>query len=368
MTDEKTAADEWRPDTLGEGYQTRSIPLPPEDDGELDATLVRRLAPRPDGRAALYLHGFSDYFFQTGLADYYTEQGIDFYALELRRYGRSLRPHHIPNYVTDLRDYFVELDAAMRIMREDGAQRVAVNAHSTGGLVAALWAHEIRNRTSAEGGVDALILNSPWFDVTDPLPVRLLTPPALEVLARIRPKAILPLRLGEAYGRSLHRDYHGEWTFDLTTKPLAGFPVRAGWLRAILKGHKRLHSGLSIQCPVLVMCSARSIPRGAPGPLISESDGVLDVEKIARWSVALGPQVTVCRVDGGVHDLVLSAEPVRRRVYEEMSAWLDLHFPAGKPLPPSRPRQAQPAAGQSPTDTADGHREAPHTDTAEPAE
>ncbi len=350
MTDEHTAAH-WRPDILGEGYQACSIALPPEDDGELDATLIRRLATRPDGRAVLYLHGFSDYFFQTELADYYTEQGIDFYALELRRYGRSLRPHHVPNYVTDLRDYFVELDAAMRIMREDRAQRVMVNAHSTGGLVAALWAHEIRNRTPAENGVEALILNSPWFDVTDPLPVRLLTPPALEILARIRPKAVLPLRLGEAYGRSLHRDYHGEWTFDLATKPLAGFPVRAAWLRAILKGHKRLHAGLSIQCPVLVLCSARSIARGARGALISESDGVLDVEKMARWSVALGPRVTVCRVDGGVHDLVLSAEPVRRRVYEEMSAWLDLHFPPGKPLPADQARGARPltdGTGSSP--------------------
>ncbi|HEX2419754.1 MAG TPA: alpha/beta hydrolase [Micromonosporaceae bacterium] len=358
MTDEKTTASEWRPDILGEGYQACTIPLPPDDDGELDATLVRRFASRPDGRTVLYLHGFSDYFFQTGLADYYTEQGIDFYALELRRYGRSLRPRHIPNYITDLRDYFVELDAAIRIMRQDGAQRIMINAHSTGGLVAALWAHEIRNRTSEEGGVDALILNSPWFDVTDPLPVRLLAPPALEVLARVRPKAVLPLRLGEAYGRSLHRDYHGEWTFDLTTKPLAGFPIRAGWLRAILKGHKRLHAGLSIQCPVLVMCSARSIPRGAPGPLISESDGVLDVEKIARWSVALGPRVTVCRVDRGVHDLVLSAEPVRRQVYEEMSSWLDLHFPPGKPQPDSS-RQIRPAAAPTRSDSDVDHHDAP---------
>ncbi len=320
--------EQWRADVLGKGYQVRTIRLPPEADGELHASLVRHRAPHPDGRAVLYLHGFSDYFFQTELAEYFTDQGVDFYAIDLRRYGRSMRPHHIPNYVTDLRDYFTELDAALEIMRADGAKRIVVNAHSTGGLIAALWAHEARDRTADEGRIDALLLNSPWFDVADPLPLRLAAPPLLEILARVRPLAALPLRIGDSYGRSLHRDHHGEWTFDLTTKPLAGFPVRAAWLRAILRAQKRLHAGLSIPCPVLVMCSARSVPRGAGGPLLSNSDGVLNVEQIARWSVALGPRVTICRVDGGVHDLVLSAIPVRKRVYEEMSSWLDLHLPA----------------------------------------
>ncbi|MGH3648810.1 MAG: alpha/beta hydrolase [Micromonosporaceae bacterium] len=329
------AADRWRPDVLGEEYQVRTIPLPAEADGSLDATLVRRRARHGDGRALLYLHGFSDYFFQTELADYYVDHGIDFYALDLRRHGRSLRPHHTPNYVTDLRDYFVELDHAMRIIRADGAVRVAVNGHSTGGLVAALWADQVRDRAPGAGGIDALLLNSPWFDVADPLPVRLLAPPVLEVLARVRPRMILPLKSGDAYGRSLHRDHDGEWHWDLTAKPLGGFPVRAGWLRAVLRGHRRLHAGLRISCPVLVLCSSRSIPRGQGGPLLRRSDGVLDVERIARWSVALGSRVTICRVDGGVHDLVLSAESVRKRVYEEMSSWLDLHFP---PLSPTEHR------------------------------
>ncbi|MGH3736291.1 MAG: alpha/beta hydrolase [Micromonosporaceae bacterium] len=324
--------DRWRPDPLGADYQARTIGLPAEADGSLDATLVRRRARHGDGRALLYLHGFSDYFFQTELADYYADQGIDFYAIDLRRYGRSLRPHHTPNFVTDLRDYFVELDAAMRIIRADGAVRVAVNGHSTGGLIAALWAHELRDRTSDQGGIDALMLNSPWFDVADPLPVRLLAPPAVELIGRLRPSMILPLKSGDAYGRSLHRDHDGEWDWDLTAKPLGGFPVRAGWLRAILRGHRRLHAGLKIGCPVLVLCSTRSIPRGQGGPLLQRSDGVLDVERMARWSVALGPRVTICRIDDAVHDLVLSAEPVRKRVYEEMSSWLDLHYP---PLSPT---------------------------------
>ena len=44
----------------------------------------------------LYLHGWNDYFFQTHVADYLTDLGYDFYAVELRRYGRSLRPRATP--------------------------------------------------------------------------------------------------------------------------------------------------------------------------------------------------------------------------------------------------------------------------------
>ena len=318
----------WRPDILGEEYQVRSIPLPAEDDGPLDANLVRRRSPHRDGRGVLYIHGFSDYFFQTELAEYFTQQGIDFYAIDLRRYGRSLRPHHIPNYITDLRHYFVELNAALEIMRADGVQRIAVNAHSTGGLIASLWAHEIRHRTREEGAIEAMLLNSPWFDISEPLPVRLLAVLGLEVLSRVNPIMPMPwLKKGDgAYGRSLHKNYGGEWVYDLTPKPIGGFPIRAAWLRAILRAQRRLHAGLSIECPILVMCSARSAPPNTT-EVVTDSDVVLDVEKIARWSVALGPKVTICRIEGGIHDLVLSSMPVRKRVYEEMSTWLDLHFP-----------------------------------------
>src|SRR5665811_1559457 len=90
-----------------------------------------------------YLHGWNDYFFQTALADYWHAQGAAFYALDLRKYGRSLRPHQTPNYVDDLATYDEELDAAVaQIHTELGNHaRVMVMGHSMGGLVAVLWAH-----------------------------------------------------------------------------------------------------------------------------------------------------------------------------------------------------------------------------------
>ena len=42
-----------------------------------------------------------------------------------------------------------------------GHRRLIINAHSTGGLISALWAHKVRD----QGLVDAMVLNSPWLDL-----------------------------------------------------------------------------------------------------------------------------------------------------------------------------------------------------------
>jgi len=130
------------PDVLGEPYLAETITLPPDDEGPVVATLVLRRAAEPTGRAVLHVHGFCDYFFQTAYAEWWTERGYDFYALDLRKYGRSLRPHQTPNFVTDLREHFPEIDAAfVRITERDDHDHVVISAHSTGGLIVSLWAN-----------------------------------------------------------------------------------------------------------------------------------------------------------------------------------------------------------------------------------
>ena len=54
------------------------------------ATLVQPACRAAHHRAVLHVHGFADYFFQTVAADCWVERGYDFYALDLRKYGRSL--------------------------------------------------------------------------------------------------------------------------------------------------------------------------------------------------------------------------------------------------------------------------------------
>ncbi len=143
------------PADILEGFESITIPLLPDEEGPVVATLVRRPCPRPSTTAVLYIHGFVDYFFQTEMAEQYLDNGFNFYALDLRKYGRSLLPHQRPNYMTDIETYFEEISAAIDIIRrDDGNETLLINGHSTGGLIAALYAHRMRR----EHRIDALFL------------------------------------------------------------------------------------------------------------------------------------------------------------------------------------------------------------------
>ncbi|GAA4706682.1 alpha/beta hydrolase [Phytohabitans rumicis] len=316
------------PDVLGAPYQSQVIDLGRDDEGPVVATLVSRRAQQPTGRAVLYVHGFVDYFFQTHLAEFYTDRGWDFYALDLRKYGRSLLPHQTPNFCHNLTDYYPELDAAARIIRaEDGHDTLLVNGHSTGGLITSLWAHDRR----ADGIVDGLFLNSPFFDFNAPWFVRRPVAAAVARVGRGAPYRIVPLGLSQVYGQSLHVEQRGEWAYDLTWKPLLGFPVRAGWLDAIRRAHLRLRAGLAIPGPILLACSERSFRGSRWDDSAALADAVLDVEHIVRWAPRLGRHVTVVRFDGGKHDLTLSGPAVRDQVFRELDRWMGAYV--GRPLP-----------------------------------
>ena len=333
------------PDVLGPPYERQTIDLGRDDEGPVVATLVRRRSSHPSDRAVLYVHGFVDYFFQTHLADFFVERGWHFYALDLRKYGRSLLPHQTPNFCHDLSDYFPDLDAAIQIIREvDGNRTVLVNAHSTGGLITAIWADARRDA----GVVDGLFLNSPFFDINAPWLIRRPAVAAVTGLVRGNPYRIIPLRRPQVYGHSLHADLRGEWRYDLAWKPLTGFPVRVGWLAAIRRAQRRLHAGLRIPVPILVASSSRTFRGRSWHDSAARADAVLDVEHIARWAPCLGPHVTLIRLDGGLHDLTLSGPAVRERLFTELDRWVAAHLvpsgaAAGAPASPSAPPQPRAA-------------------------
>ncbi len=309
---------DWRPDVLGEGYDAADLALRPGDDGPVNATLVRhRPVSAPSAQAVLYVHGFNDYFFQRELGGWWAAQGIDFYAVDLRRHGRSIRPGQTPNYVGDLTDYFEELDAAADAIADLGHDRLVVMGHSTGGLVASLWLDRRRSLP-----VDGLVLNSPFFEFKQPAVVRALVGRTAAAVGRRQPQRILPGGVDSNYGDAIHVGRHGEWDFDLAWKPSPGFPVRFGWLAAIIEGHRTLHAGLDLRVPALVMCSTRTVTVKGWDELLRRGDAVLDADSIARWAPAVGRNVTVLRIEDGMHDLVLSLPPVRESVYQAMGTWL----------------------------------------------
>lgn len=317
-------AGAWIPDVLGEEFEQLTLLLEPDDEGEVVATLVRALPKRRWIRRrpledvdVLYVHGWSDYFFQKRLARTFTARGARFYALDLRKYGRSLREGQSAGYVADLKTYDEEIGAALDAI--GSGRRLVLFGHSTGGLVLSLWAH--RN----PGVASALILNSPWLELQLPRFQREAITPLIEMQAKRRPMDRTPqIDLG-FYSRAQAAavdpedpiDYNLEW------RPEQSMSVHIGWLSAILRGHDQVEDGLAIDIPILVMLSSRSAKPLRWSDDLTRADSVLIVDDIARAALKLGPLVTIARIKDALHDVFVSRRDARAQAYRVLTGWAE---------------------------------------------
>jgi alpha-beta hydrolase superfamily lysophospholipase len=329
-------AAEWLPDILGADFQACTFPSSGPDGVQRTATLVRHVGPAGGNatggaatggasgsrqRAVMFLHGWSDYFFNEELAGFWTGQGFAFYALDMHNHGRSLQAGTHGGYVADLDDYDAEITAAIGIITAQHAgtgpaPSVALMGHSTGGLIAALWANR------HPGVVSQLVLDSPWLEMHGSPAVRRAARTMVEPLARFRPEAIIRLPERSFYWRSISSAAEGEWTLDDTYRPRRAFPVRAGWLSAVLAGQARVARGLQIDVPILVLISGASANGMFWRESMRRTDAVLDVNTIALRALSLGRTVTLERIDGALHDVFLSAPRVRADAYARLARWL----------------------------------------------
>jgi alpha-beta hydrolase superfamily lysophospholipase len=308
----------WQPDVL-DGFEQTVIARPEAPDGPVEIVLVRRARSTVAGTSGvLYVHGFGDYFFQGHLAGFYEARGIKFYAVDLRRHGRALGEHQLPNFVADIDELVGDISAAVdAVTAGEGVEWLLLNGHSTGGLAASLFAH----RGVSRDRITALFLNSPFLDMNLPRWQAVLVEPMVAAAGRVWPRLKLP-GVSSTYGESIHADHHGEWRFDERWKPVLGFGARAGWFRAMHRAHAEVASGLSIDVPVLVLHAERSlrVRRWTEG--CQRADIVLDVRDMQRVAPRLGRRVTVQAVPDAIHDLSLSTLPARTRTFELVSAWL----------------------------------------------
>ena len=317
----------WSPDVLP-GYQqtTSALGADPDGEGELFATLVRPADTGPSAAAVLAVHGFTDYFFHTELAEFFTARGYRFYGLDLHKCGRSWREGQTPHFTTDLSRYDRELERALRIIAaENPGCRTLIYGHSTGGLIVSLWLDRMRRdgRTAALG-LAGLVLNSPFLDLNGPAILRTrATSTAIGAASRVDRTRVVRAAGKGGYGLTLHRDYHGEFDYDLRWKPLGGFPVTAGWINAVRRGQERLHRGLDVGVPNLVLRSDHSVAETASTEVMQRGDAVLDVSHIARWAGCVGNRQTIVPVTDAKHDVFLSLPEPRAAAYRELAGWLD---------------------------------------------
>ncbi|BBZ38522.1 alpha/beta hydrolase [Mycobacterium conspicuum] len=322
----------WVPDVLPGFWQcTLALGPDPAGEGDLVATLIRRgTQAEVTGaqHAVLAVHGYTDYFFHTALADHFWQRGFAFYALDLQKCGRSRRDGQTPHFITDLAQYDAELERALTLINEGNRVKVLVYGHSAGGLIVSLWLDRVRRRgATARSGIGGLVLNSPFLDLHGPAALRLpVTSALIAGLSRLRSKGVIRPPSEGGYGTTLHRDYDGEFDYNLQWKPLGGFPITLGWLHAIRRGHARLHRGLDVGVPNLILRSDHSVRETTDSAAMQCGDAVLDVTQIARWAGCIGNHSTIVPVPDAKHDVFLSLPRPREVAYHQLDLWLDRYL------------------------------------------
>ena len=193
-------------------------------------------------------------------------------------------------------------------------RQVVLMGHSTGGLITALWASTYHER------IAGLVLNSPWLELQGSAMVRTLGTPVIDAVGvATRPGSSGCPTRGCTPGRCTSAT-RGSGT---TTSPSRPRPPRPSGPA----GCEPSCAGTSTSPGVWGSrrrCWSSPRPDGVPSPLVGELrsvDSVLDVEQIAARAPKLGRCVTVVRIPGGMHDLVLSAPDARARTFAEIDRW-----------------------------------------------
>ena len=318
---EKTNTN-YLPDVLGDGFNKLTLSLADDYEGDVVATLIRRNSKTQTGTAILYIHGFNDYFFQEEMAKQFNNQGYNFYALDLRKYGRSHLSHQKLNNVRSLIEYDEEIDLALQIIKSENNNQVILKGHSTGGLIVTNYAGNHLNNNLFHG----IICNSPFYEFNLNIIERKIGIPILSMLSTYFPNKLISSGFSKLYGYSLHENKHGEWNYSLTWKPHEIPKVNLGFISAIYNAQKKIQNNLVIDVPLLVMYSNTSIYENHWSEKFKEGDAVLNVNHIRNYASKIKENVTSFEIENGMHDLILSKKSVRENVYEKMFEWIDINF------------------------------------------
>lgn len=311
----------WHKDIL-EGYEARYVDQGKEFDGPCRSTIIRKLSPRHSKKAYLYVHGFNDYFFQKEMGERFVDSGYNFYAVDLRRYGRSWQPWQYPFNVRKQREYFDDIDSAINQIRRDGNTDITLSGHSTGGLTV-LYMAAMKGK---DCGVNRIVTDSPFLEWNFNAFMRNVGAPLIQFLGKIFPNSKIKQAHCDGYAYSLLKEYFGEWTYNTDWKMIYSPPVTFSWVGSINHAQSQLmKKAKDIAVPILVMHSSRKIDGCNYTPEFQTGDAVLNPFDLQKRGEKLGHVRQVCAIDSGIHDLILSNFPAREAAYDTIFHFIRTH-------------------------------------------
>lgn len=315
----------WHNDILP-GYEARYVNQGEQFDGPCRSTIVRRKGKATSRKGFLYIHGFNDYFFQSEMGERFAEEGYQFYAVDLRRYGRSKEPWQYPYNIRDMRKYYDDIDSAVVQMRRDGIEDITLGGHSTGGLTVISYAVDKGDAIP----VQRVVTDSPFLAWNFNSFYRNMLIPGVRNLSAVIKNAKVPQGHCDGYAYSLLKEYYGEWTYNTDWKMIYSPPVTFSWVGQIQSTQNRVKKhGDRIAVPVLIMHSSRKVDGCNYDSDFMYGDAVLDPQMIQQVGLKIKKKsrypVEVCTIDSGLHDLILSLKPHRDAAYDSIFSFIRRH-------------------------------------------
>ncbi|MXV38875.1 alpha/beta fold hydrolase [Flavobacteriaceae bacterium Ap0902] len=304
-------------DILGDRFKALTLEFPDDYEGKVIATLIKRESEIQTTKAILYIHGFNDYYFQKELALWFNANHFDFYAIDLRKYGRSWLPHQKLNNVRNLKEYDAEIRKSIQIMLQEDHDEIIMMGHSTGGLILTNFVSRYNNPA-----IKGIILNSPFYDFNLNGWVKHIAIPLGDKLGTLFPNIKTGGGFNELYGKGLHKDYEGEWKYNLIWKPNVPPKVNLGFIHAIKSAQDEVRKGIESPYPFLIMHADKSTYPKEMNQDVFTSDIILNVAHIKEGGENIQGSLKDVPIKDGIHDLILSRKKVREKVYETMGDFL----------------------------------------------
>lgn len=324
-TKTETTDTSWHPDILP-GYEARYVNQGNQFDGPCRSTIVRLKAKKDTKKGFLYIHGFNDYFFQAEMGERYVDSGFHFYAVDLRRYGRSKLPWQYPYNIRDMKKYYADIDSAVSQMKCDGVEDITLGGHSTGGLIVTAYGID----KSDDVTVDRIVTDSPFYVWNFNATYRHFIIPSVRNISVLFKNIKIPQGHCDGYAYSLLKEYDGEWTYNTDWKMIYSPPVTSSWVGQVQSTQNTVKKhGDKLRVPLLVMHSSRKVSGCNYTPAFQYGDAVLDPAMINEVGLKIKSKsprdVVVCEIDSGLHDLILSRLPHRDAAYDSIFSFIRKH-------------------------------------------
>jgi len=263
------------------------------------------------------VHGFCEFFGKYHeMAHYLYEAGYAFFFLEQRGHGFSDRQvenlskvlvYDYDDYVQDLREF---VKFVVEPKKPKG--RMALLAHSMGGMVATLFAERY------PGVFSGVILSSPMLAVnTGRLPKWLV--PVVKTVAillgwmeRYCPgqQDFDGVEKPESSSAKSKARYHYQFQLRKTHREYQTSGATYGWIIAGLRASKRvMQEAMKIQDPVLMLCAGRDT--------VVDTSGQLHFQK-------LRPDIQVVTFDESKHEIYNASQEERKEYYKQIFTFLDI--------------------------------------------